>query len=341
MRRMSSLPTLQHCGRSDQLGKDVESIAAFRSTIFHHFCDSGEWRKDAHRLPDQDLEEIKRWKKPGPLVVRDGDVSVKLDYKDAEKETVLGLDYSLNFVLLDSKLSQEELQKVEGLFVSGHMDMGWDVPSLDLVVVSDIKSSIHAVKDRAETLQLHGYGLAYAKMKGRSRYLTDIWDASDGKHYLNDRIISVGSFEFAEIEERIKLAANNDSNKFTKGTHCSGCWKRDSCPAHLVDLGDENRFASLFNGTATESDVRNALVEVKGLGELANKVGEYCKDWTKRHGPVRSEDGRKSYRPREMAGRSALDKRAIAQQLGLDNLDNFMIPGESFLKFDWYIERDK
>lgn len=335
MRRMSSLPVLGQCGMSDQLGRGVETSNSLRSTIFHRYCEVGIWPDAINQLSEQDAAEIRRWKVPTKMVITDRDTKVTLEYKDAEKEVILGLDSNLDFVELDSGLSQDELENIPNLLLSGHMDMGWDIPQLDLVVVNDIKSSIFAVKDRAESLQLHGYGLSYAKAKKRSRYLTAIWDASDGKHYVNDRIIELDSFEFAEISERIRLAANNNSDKYTKGTHCSSCWKRDSCPAHLVDLGDENRFAKLFSGQATERDVREALVAVKGLGELANKVTDFCKDWASRHGGIRSEDGLKVFKPMMRGGRKSLDQELVCKELGLDSLDKFMKKGNDYVAFDW------
>jgi len=334
MRRMSSLPTLENCGMSDQLGVGIETSNSFRSTCFHSYCENGEWPKEVKRLSEQDFSEIRRWKKPTDFVYKNP--ALRLKYSEADKERILALDNDFAFLDLDSKLTQEELQKIPNLMTAGHLDMAWDVPEHDLIVISDIKSSVFAVKDRCESLQLHAYGLAYSLLKGRSKYITGIWDASDGKHYYGN-ITETNTFDFEAIKERIRNACNNNSDKYTKGTHCGGCWKRDSCPAHLVDMGDENRFSKLFNGTATEADIREALVAAKGLGELANKVSEHCKDWVKRHGPVRSEDGCKSWQARLRSGRKSLNQEQVMADLGVDSLEKYMKQGEEYLVYDWLL----
>jgi hypothetical protein len=340
MRRMSSLPTLAYCGKADTLGKDTETTQSFRSTCFHYRCEKNEAHPEEHRLSEQDRIEIGRWKKPTKMKVGENGIVFELKYEDSDKERILGLDNDFNFVELPNGISQEELEKIPNLLLSGHLDMAWDVPQLDLVVVNDIKSSIFAVKDKAESLQLHAYGFAYGKLKKRSRYLTAIWDASDGKHYINDRFIECESFEAQEIQERIRLAANNSSDKFTKGSHCSGCWKRDSCPAHLVDLGGENRFAKLFSGEATESDVRQALVDAKGLAQLAEKAIDECKGWAERHGGIRSEDGLKVYKPMLRNGRKTLDQAKVMKELNLESLDKYMKQGESYKQWDWILVKE-
>lgn len=335
---MSSLPTLEMCGKSDQLGVGVNTSNAFRSTCFHKYCETGTWPEEAKRLSEQDLTEIRRWKKPKPFIYQEP--KLVLNYEDADKELILGLDRDFSFIALDSKLSQEELQQIPNLMTCGHLDMGWDIPEYDLVVVSDIKSSIFAVKDRCESLQLHAYGFSYALLKGRSKYITGIWDASEGKHYYG-KITETGSWDFESIKDRIKTACNNDAKEYTKGTHCSGCWKRDSCPAHLIDLDGDHRFAKLFNGTATEADVRQALVDVKGLGELANKVTDFCRDWSARHGPIRSEDGRKQWSAALRAGRKSLDTELVMNKLGVDSLETFMKEGDEYRVYDWRLVKDK
>lgn len=337
MRRMSSLPVLEYCGRSDTLGVGVDTSNAFRSTCFHKFCETGVWPDETKKLSEQDLQEVRRWKKPKPFVFEA--LKINLKYEDADKEQILGLTPDFTFLPLDSKLTQEQLQAIPNLMTAGHLDMAWDVSFWDLVVISDIKSSIFAVKDKCESLQLHAYGLAYALMKGRSKYITGIWDASEGKHYYG-KVTETNTFDFEAIKERIRTACNNNSDNYTKGTHCGSCWKRDSCPAHLVDLGDENRFSKLFNGEATEADIRQALVDVKGLGELANKVTEACRDWANRHGPVRSEDGRKQWSAALRSGRKSLDTDRVMLDLGVESLDRYMKEGDEYKVFDWRIVKD-
>lgn len=337
MRRISSLPTSEFCGMVDKIGVNVESVNALRSTCFHSFCETGKWPDQVKNLPEVDFDEIKKWKKPTPLnltpLLPEGSNNVTLFYQNAAKEVRVSLDSGFNFIETEPGLSPGEIdQKYPNIMVSGTMDMGWHIPSLDLVVVSDIKSSIFAVKQRCKSLQLHAYGIGFAKALKVSKYVVGIWDACDGKHYIDDSIVELDSWESEEYKSRIQTAAKNEGN-FVKGTHCGGCWKRDSCSAHLVEVPDNDQFKSVFDGTAKESDIRNALVAIKQLKSRAEKLDEACKSWAERRGPVRSEDGLKEWTCGLRSGRKSLDQKAVEKEFG--SLDRFMKQGNDFAVWDW------
>lgn len=333
MRRISSLPTAEYCPRVDKIGQDVETTQAARSTVFHAYCDTGKWPPEIRNLPESDIEEISKWRVPMPFVYKVGDVTHALQYKNAIREVRVALDWDFNYVRIDPELPQSEIAaKHPEVMICGHLDMAWDVPGQDLVIISDIKSSIFAVKERTASLQLHGYGMALATFLNRGRYLTSIWDASDGRYYVAAKPVSLDGFEAAEIQDRIKRAAEERDGGFVTGTHCSGCWKRSNCPAHLVDV-PEGEFKAILSGQAMERDVREALVKKKQLQDLYERVDEACKAWVKQHGPVRSEDGKKQYRC-ELRRKSSYDYPAIQQALGVDSLDGYKKSVEH-PAFDW------
>jgi len=335
MRRISSLPVAEYCSRSDSFGDEIESTNALRSTVFHSYAETGVWPELINSLPDTDVEEIKRWKRPTPLTVNVDGKKITLDYSAAVKEVRVSMDSDFNFVEVAKGTLPGDIQRLyPNVLLSGTLDIGWDLPELDLVVVSDIKSSVFAVKARCKSLQLHGYGLGFAKFLGRKRYLVGIWDASEGRHYIDDQVICLDSFEAEEYKGRIKQASQHRDGGFVKGTHCSGCWKRDACPAHLVDVPD-SKFASIFSGTAKEADIREALVAVKQLEDTAQRVKDACKSWVERKGPIRSEDGLKEWYCAQRPGKKALDQDAVAAKLGVDDLKEFMKPGQPYSVFDW------
>lgn len=333
MRRISSLPTAEFCPKVDKIGQDVESTQSARSTVFHAYCDTGKWLPELRTLPEADIEEIGKWQVPTPFVYKTANVTHALLYKDAYRETRVALDKNFEPVIIPKDVAQAD---IEGLYpqtmVVGHLDMAWVVD--DLVIVCDIKSSIFAVKDGCRSLQLHGYGLALAKLLCKPRYLTSIWDASDGRYYVADHAIELESFECEDIKDRIALASTERDGDFRTGTHCGGCWKRSHCPAHLVDV-PEGKFQAILSGTAMEKDVREALVQLKQIGDLGNRVAQACKDWVAQHGPVRSEDGKKQYQCEQRPGKKGLDKAAVARALGVQTLDDYMKPGKPFPVFDW------
>lgn len=336
MRRISSLPTAEFCPRVDRIGQDVESTQSARSTAFHAYCDTGVWPKSVENLPEVDREEIQKWMVPIPFNLKLGDVTHMLRYQTATREQVVALDWSFEHVEIDPTVPQADIAaKYPQVMIVGHLDMAWDRPDLDLVIVCDIKSSIYAVKDRCDSLQLHGYGLALAKKLGRSRYVTAIWDATDGEYCVRQEAIDIDGFEAEDVRARIKKAATERDGAFLTGSHCGGCWKRTSCPAHIGDLNPESEFFNVLAGTATEAEVREALVKIKQNGDTANKVAEAIKGWVQRRGPVRSEDGSKEYRCSMRAGKESLDKAAVERALGDPGLKSYMKKGREFPVFDW------
>jgi hypothetical protein len=318
----------------DKIGLDVETTQSSRSTVFHAYCDTGKWPDGLRSLPEADREEIGGWKVPMPFVYKVGNVTHALPYSSAYRETRVALDKDFNAVIVDKDIPQSEIAAVHPeVMVVGHLDMAWVVD--DLVIICDIKSSIFAVKDRCDSLQLHGYGMGLAVLLNKPRYLTSIWDASDGRYYVNfNGAMELDSFEAEEIKDRIRRASEDREGGFRTGTHCSGCWKRSHCPAHLVDV-PEGDFKALLSGQATQKDVREALVKLKQIGDLTNRVGQSVKDWVSQHGPVLSEDGKKHYRVEMRAGKDSLDKDAVQKALGVENLNDYMKKGKEYPVFDW------
>lgn len=345
MKRISSLPVAEFCSMADKLGADVASVNAARSTCFHSYCETGRWPEAVKNLPEQDFKEIQRWKVPTVYFHnhhdKSGDTTYKLHYKDAVKETRVSLDKDFNFVETRDGIKPEEIAaEYPHIMCSGTADMAWHLPSLDLVVVEDIKSSVFAVKAREKSLQLHAYGIAFAKKVGAKYYKVGIWDATDGKHYMGD-VIALDSWECEEYKERIRTASFNIGDQYTTGTHCGGCWKRDNCSAHLVDVGGDNQFSKVLGPNPSEDDIRSAMVAAKGLETLSKKVMDICKSWAERHGGVPSEDGLKVYKPMLRNGRKSLDTDAVATALGVDSLDGYMVKGNDFVVFDWVNLKDK
>jgi len=333
MRRISSLPTAEFCPKVDRIGLDVETNNSARSTVFHEYCDTGKWPAELMTLPLADREEIQKWRVPMPFDYQVGGVSNLLQYSNAYRETRVALDKNFEFVAIPLDVQQADIETYfPQAMVVGHLDMAWDIEASDLVVICDIKSSIYAVKERTDSLQLHGYGIALCKLLGRGRYVTAIWDASEGRYYVADSAIEMDGFEVATIKDRIRRAASERDGNFRVGTHCSGCWKRSHCPAHLVDV-PEGDFKAILSGQATEAEVRETLIKKKQLKDLHDRVDEACKAWVKLHGPVRSEDGKKWWRC-ELRERTRLDEKAVATALGVENLDGYKASFEH-TQFDW------
>jgi hypothetical protein len=339
VKRISSLPVAEYCAMSDKIGVDVASVNAARSTCFHSYCETGRWPEEVNNLPEQDFAEIQRWKVPTVLVHKEGETLYRLEYKDSVKETRVSLDKDFEFVETREDIKPHEIaDEYPNVMCSGTADMAWHIPAINLVVVEDIKSSVFAVKAREKSLQLHAYGIAFAKKLGAKYYKVGIWDATDGKHYMGS-VIDVDSWECEEYKERIRVASNNNGDSFTTGTHCGGCWKRDICPSHLVKLNDESAFAKVFGPNPTAEDVRTAMIAVKENESINKKVMDIAKSWADRHGGIPSEDGTKLFKARLRSGKKSLNTELVREQLGLDSLEKFMKQGEEYPAYDWYSQK--
>jgi len=335
MRRISSLPTAEYCPKVDKIGLDVESTQSARSTVFHAYCDSGVWPAELANLPEADREEIQKWKVPMPFRYQHGDVTHMLQYKNAYREWRVAVDSDFNKVEVPIDVPQGDIERLyPQVMICGHLDMAWLLPEYDLIIVCDIKSSIHAVKERQRSLQLQGYGLAACAATGISRYLTSIWDASEGQYHVAKDAIEADGFEAADIRARIRVAAADRDGAFRTGTHCSGCWKRSQCPAHLVNV-PEGEFKAILSGQATEKDVREALTALKQIEDLGKAVRKSCHSWVQQHGYVRSEDGTQRYGCAMRQGNMRLDEKKVANALGVEDLEKFKVRGSDYEFHSW------
>lgn len=319
----------------DRIGKNVSSTQSDRSTVFHAYCETGIWPATISQLPQVDIDAIKTWHKPIPFPYSVGGVTYQLHYENAMKETRVALDSNFEPVDVPLDVPQGKIAELyPNVMTCGHLDMAWLIPEQDLIIVCDIKSSIFAVPDRCESLQLHGYGIAAAKKFGFNRYVTGIWDAQNGEYLTRRTAVEMDGFEVLELMDRIRFACSERPEQYTTGDHCGGCWKRFNCDAHLVET-TEGDFAPLLNGTATEADVRHAIVKLKSLSDLREKVKDATEAWVRLNGYVRSEDGKKLYRATLREGRPSTDYKAIARDLGVNDLETYKTKGKPHEAFVW------
>ena len=338
MKRISSLPVLQYCPGSDKVGAGNESIRAKRSTVFHKYCETGKWPKEINRLPPEDVEEIRRWKVPTKHKLTRGDFSMEIDYEKSTKELVVAIDKDFNFVDVDPSVPPDDTfrSKYPNVIVRGSLDFGFHFPSFGLVVVVDVKSSIYAVKDMDKSLQLHGYGIGYAKKMGATRYLVGIWDASDGKYYFANDIIEVDSFEYEAYKNDIIQISQQTEENLVTGQHCSGCWDRFSCPSHVLSSVDADKpELRLLTGKASESDVLESLQVAVRLKDRVKLIEDAAKAWANIKGPVLDHKTNKVWGPVLKRGKKSLDQERVMNDLGVSSLDSYMSVGNSYNQYQW------
>jgi hypothetical protein len=319
--RISALPVLRYCTGSALVDKQVEDLEfsrTLRGTVFHHYCETGEWGEKFSLLSKDDQEEIQSWKVPFGYDMEDG--TATLLYSEAVKE------YRVKF-----KHGPGELE-----FIPGTLDMFWMVD--DLAVVVDIKSNIRAVSDGIDSIQLHGYGHAllheFSELKG---YIQGIYSAMDGTWHLAPKPVVRDSWEQMELEDTMVRAIRQPFQGYHIGTHCSGCWKRARCPAFLIETHEAPTFGAVIAGRATSDEARAALIMRDRMKASLETIDEALKTWVTQHGPIPSEDGKKSWRPHQMPGRTGWDKRkvqALLDKSGATEKD-YETQSASYQVFSW------
>ena len=217
----------------------------------------------------------------------------------------------------------------------GTIDIGYYFEEHKLAIVQDIKSSVYAVKDMAESLQLHGYSILFAKKMGADKYITGIWDASDSRHYFSD-IIEVDSFEYDGYLNKIQKVSSNNDDKLVTGTHCGGCWSRMQCPSYVVQSVEPTDAESrLLAGKASPSDVIESLQKAKILKDRADLINETAKAYTNLRGPVLDVKTNKIWGPVIKSGKKSLNQNKIKKALNVDNLNDFLDIGSSYTQYSW------
>lgn len=305
--RMSSLPISRYCGHAPVLGaKGSSGRPAMMGRAFHASC-AGEPDASAllARLTDKEAEEIAQWHRPADVTVGD----TVLRYEDAQKEVEVALDADGMYTPDASKA-----------LTIGHVDFVWVVTLPDgtrCAFVADIKRSSWTVSDGAASLQLSAYGYACATKYECDFFVVGIWAATEGEWIWADAMVDMFS-EGPGVWDLIRFAATTPDEAIT-GTHCTGCWDRSRCHAHLLpaQFAADNpdsalaQFAEGGAGITSQDDARRALGLVSAMKAIVEVAEGAMKNWARREGGILSTDGEKRYLPVLTRGRVSLNRSAL------------------------------
>lgn len=320
--RMSALPVTEFCGHSATLGDESGSgRSAAMSTWFHAEC-SGKGQKPA--LTPEELEEVKYWVKPDKVTLPDtGEV---LLYSEADTE----LEVTLEF---------------DNVVSVGHLDFAWVVRALvnvgegdeaRVAYVADIKRGVYTASDGPDSLQLHAYGQAYAKLHNCDFYVTGIYVAEDGEWFWSSEMVEVGSEAYEAKRERLHLAVTNVGGQPSTGSHCRQCWNRLRCSAHvLAGVTAVTDLAPVCDGGQLTSE--NAL-KVLLAAEAALDVGKRAKDavqaWVAQGNTLEDPSNGKVYKPVPCRGRESVSVGDLRKELG-PLAEKHIKRGASFMQHRW------
>lgn len=325
--RASSLDAKALCGKAPSLNLGAGRSAAM-STAFHALCHdpvSEDARTKLARLTKAEREAIEQWHSPHGLSL-EGD-NEGLAYSDAEREFQLAVKRGWVPCAVDDSEA----------WLTGHPDMAW--VKGDTLVIGDLKRTRFTAPPPGESLQTLAYvAMMHARDHGKAVrfayvahwYLEEgVWDVSG--------LIDLHSLEAADIYARLEHAIENASDEYSTGPHCSGCWSRLRCPAHMVQI-DADRIAvpGLPTDEVTDDDVGRLLVAQKQLEDTAAAIGAFTKDYVRARGLPIVYEG-KQWGPNTQAGRKSLDRAAVESELAAHgkSLSDFETQGQPIEVFRW------
>lgn len=283
--RPSRLPQAEHCGLAAGHESSSTNAAAllgnaFHAAVAHHYRPTDEAFRAEHAVASGRISPEEREQVAEML----GRLTAQWTPPDgAEFEVPVAIDRHGLSVPTDDL----------GLLTAGTVDCAW--PDGDAAVVVDWKSGARAewnVPIPRENLQLAAYGLALADRMSKPKMRLGIYLAREGK-WLWDTL-HLDSVEATALWERTRAAALRDPTEAVIGPHCTECYVRMKCPAHLlpvIDIGErENVLAPLSAGADDALVEPQRLLRLinacKAMEDLADAGKDWLKAYVRRNGPI-------------------------------------------------------
>lgn len=325
--RFSSLPIRQLCGKAHTLDLGAGRAAAI-STAFHARMAALEDPKhkpaaDAAlaKLTQSERDELDDWKPVEPLEYG----FARLKYGAGGVPFIAESPFAL-------KRDGSPCDKGDpDAMVEGTPDMVWNLGGV--VVIGDIKKTRFA--SRPDSLQLHGYGFAVAKMLGAKGYALAIWIAEEARWWLGPTVM-LDTDEADLIWLDIVHASTHEATEFSTGSHCFDCWGRLRCPAHMVATDDGLVVPGTDSPTPTPDVLVDMLVRAKRFEDLAESIKSYCKAHVRQNGPIHDGKG-KVWKGIATAGRESTSVKKVREVFGKD-AEVCITKGEGSESFRWVKE---
>lgn len=304
--RLSMLDQARYCSAAPALSaQHGAGRAAAMSHAFHGILAGASAAEDEfRRLSEAERAELSTWHLPTSCEPAPG---IELVYEAAEKELPVGLTPDGTHCPYDApdRLTQ------------GTLDFAWTarVNGVLVAYVADLKKSARPANAHPGSLQLAGYGFAYASLRQCDAFVPGIWYLEEGRWAWGD-LVYLESAAGIDIWQTVKAAAENTSGQFATGPHCSDCYARLHCPEYTLPavLAETDLRAFASGGELTGQGVARALLFAEALEDLAKKVKDSARECARRGLDIRSNG--KRYVGIQGEGREYLNLGECRQKLG-------------------------
>lgn len=321
MPRISALPILQYCGRAAELDTGSGRAAAMSTAAHAVFAGAPEARLLLDALTTKERAEVLEYKRPTPLEV----FGCSLAYEDFRTEFSVALTDKCELPGLDDEPA-----------FTGHPDMAAVVAikGRKIAIIGDIKRrGIWTTTEGTDSLQLHGYGLAWALENDCDGWITAIWNAVDGGWTVREEVVWLNSEDWQLVVNKMRSTLL-PGNGFATGPHCSGCWSRLRCPAHMVRLDGRD----VVPGTSLEELDNDKALEMlqtlKRNEDTNDALRKHLVAWADANDGIRDGYG-KVWRAVKTKGReSSLPPKRLREELG-EVAEAYITRGADYYQHRW------
>lgn len=303
--RMSLLGISEYCGLVGKLNAAHGSGRRAAMGKYYHAKISGTASLPA--LSIEEKAEVDAWALPPPAMT-------KCEYETAVAITENGT-----------------------AITEGHVDQWWfdegNVLDGSTVYVRDFKTG-NPMFYSPYDLQLMAYGLALADLTKADRFVTGIFYAQTGDNAWAE---PVKRAEFADLYQRIKIAALNVSDTGTTGPHCSRCFQRTHCPEYLLPgvVSQLDGLKPVTDGVIDNDTAYKALQTAQALSAIADAAIDTLKSYAAKEGGITAPDGSKRWLGSPTAGReSSLSPKELREILGRD-AEKYIKQGKPSVRYAW------
>jgi hypothetical protein len=304
--RFSSLPIVRYCGYADTIGREYpeSSGAAEGGTNAHSRLEEAVRLLNAGEDPGDEFRSMLYCLKPYTAIESEIEAPSIMDVDSGEPMTKPGR--------ADIVLTYDDNSLAIGDYKNGQAGR---------------------VDPASDNLQVNGYGVALAILRGVKRYRPFIYFREGGFDWGD----WVEEEQFGEVVGRIRAAWMRDRSRPVVGQHCDKCFSRKHCYAFMLPAHEGESALVPFTtpGGLTRDNAPQALRVVQAMKAAVEVAEARLKDLAREIGGI-EEDG-KRWAPVTYPGRRSISVSAVEEAGMLPELEakGLVSAGRPYEAFGW------